>query len=69
MVNLTRLDCAMGSAGLMRAALWEAIEHTRHREVMGAKLIDQPLMQRVLADMALDVAAATALGFPPCPGL
>lgn len=63
MVNLTRLDCAIGSAGLMRAALWEAIEHTRHREVMGAKLIDQPLMQRVLADMALDVAAATALAF------
>jgi len=63
MVNLTRLDCAMGSAGLMRAALWEAIAHTRHRHVMGKALVEQPLMQRVLADMALDVAAATALAF------
>ncbi len=63
MVNLTRLDCAMGSAGLMRGALWEAVEHTRHRHVAGVALIDQPLMQRVLADMALDVAAATALAF------
>ncbi len=63
MVNLTRLDCAMGSAGLMRAALAEAIDHTRNRTVMQKKLIDQPLMQRVLADMALDVAAATALTF------
>lgn len=63
MVNLTRLDCAIGSAGLMRVALWEAVEHARHREVMGARLINQPLMQRVLADMALDVAAATALAF------
>ncbi len=63
MVNLTRLDCAMGSAGLMRTALWEAVEHCRHRHVMGSALIDQALMQRVLADMALDVAAATALVF------
>jgi putative acyl-CoA dehydrogenase len=66
MVSMTRLDCAMGSAGLMRSALWEALEHCRHREVMGAKLFDQPLMKRVLADMALDVAAATALAFRLC---
>ena len=61
MVTLTRLDCAVSSAGLMRAALSEAVHHCRHRVVFGAKLIDQPLMTRVLADMALDVAAATAL--------
>ncbi len=61
MVTLTRLDCALASAGIMRAALAEAVHHTRHRKAFGAPLVDQPLMQRVLADMALDVAAATAL--------
>ena len=61
MVNLTRLDCATSSAGLMRAALSEAVHHCRHRQVFGKNLIDQPLMTRVLADMALDVTAATAL--------
>ncbi|CAG1011069.1 MAG: DNA alkylation response protein [Rhizobiaceae bacterium] len=63
MVTLTRLDCAVASAGLMRAGLAEAVHHCRHRSVFGTALIDQPLMQRVLADMALDVAAATALAF------
>jgi putative acyl-CoA dehydrogenase len=61
MVTLTRLDCALGNSGIMRAALAEAVHHTRYRKVFGTLLIDQPLMQRVLADMALDVAAATAL--------
>ncbi len=61
MVTLTRLDCSLGNSGIMRAGLAEAVHHTRHRQVFGAPLIDQPLMQRVLADMALDVAAATAL--------
>src|SRR5690606_33295654 len=61
MVTLTRLDCALASAGLMRGALAEAVHHTRHRRVFGERLIAQPLMQRVLADMALDVAGATAL--------
>jgi len=61
MVTLTRLDCALASAGMMRAAMTEAVHHARHRRVFGDALIDQPLMQRVLADMALDVAAATAL--------
>ncbi len=61
MVTLTRLDCAVASAGLMRAGLAEAVHHARHRSVFGEKLIAQPLMSRVLADMALDVAAATAL--------
>jgi putative acyl-CoA dehydrogenase len=63
MVTLTRLDCAVASAGLMRAGLAEAVHHARHRQVFGKALIDQPLMIRVLADMALDVAAATALSF------
>jgi putative acyl-CoA dehydrogenase len=63
MVTLTRLDCALGSSGIMRAGLSEAVHHCRYRKVFGDALIDQPLMQRVLADMALDVAAATALSF------
>ena len=63
MVTLTRLDCALSSAGLMRASMAEAVHHIRGRSVFGKKLVDQPLMTRVLADMALDVAAATALAF------
>lgn len=63
MVTLTRLDCAIASSGMMRAGLAEAVHHARHRQAFGEKLIDQPLMQRVLADMALDVAAASALSF------
>ncbi len=63
MVTLTRLDCALASAAIMRAGLAEAVNHARYRHVFGTPLIDQPLMQRVLADMALDVAAATALSF------
>ena len=61
MVTLTRLDCAVGSAGQMRAALSEAVHHCRHRSTFGKKLIDQPLMIRVLADLALEAAAAQAL--------
>ena len=61
MVTLTRLDCALASSGMMRAGLAEAVHHARHLRVFVEVLIDQPLMQRVLADMALDVAAATAL--------
>ena len=63
MVTLTRLDCALANAALMRAGLAEAVNHTRHRMVFGKALADQPLMLRVLADMALDVAGATALTF------
>ncbi|ESX00467.1 acyl-CoA dehydrogenase [Mesorhizobium sp. LSJC268A00] len=63
MVTLTRLDCAVASSAIMRAGLAEAVHHARHRQVAGSTLIEQPLMQRVLADMALDVAAATALSF------
>ncbi len=63
MVNFTRLDCAVASAGLMRTSLAESVHHCRHRSAFGSKLIDQPIMERVLADMALDVAGATALVF------
>jgi putative acyl-CoA dehydrogenase len=61
MVTLTRLDCAVASAGLMRAGFAEAVHHARHRSTFGKKLADQPLMVRVLSDMALDLAAAVAL--------
>jgi putative acyl-CoA dehydrogenase len=63
MVTLTRLDCAVASAGMMRLALAEAVHHCRHRKAFGKLLIDQPLMTRVLADMALDAVAAAALAF------
>ncbi|MGE7369782.1 acyl-CoA dehydrogenase family protein [Neorhizobium sp. NPDC001467] len=63
MVTLTRLDCALASAGIMRASLSEAVHSCRGRSAFGKNLIDQPLMTRVLADMALDVAAATALAY------
>lgn len=63
MVTFTRLDCSVSSAGLMRAALAEAVHHTRYRKAFGAALVDQPLMTRVLADMALDALACAALAF------
>jgi putative acyl-CoA dehydrogenase len=63
MVTCTRLDCAVGSAGLMRLTLANAIHHCRHRTVFQRRLVDQPLMSQVLADMALDVEAAAALSF------
>ncbi|MGE0697742.1 MAG: isovaleryl-CoA dehydrogenase [Hyphomicrobiaceae bacterium] len=63
MVTSTRLDCAVSSAGLMRLALANALHHTRHRSVLGRRLAEQPVMVEVLADMALDVEAATALAF------
>lgn len=61
MVTRTRLDCALASVGLMRAALAEAAQHCRERLVFGRPLAAQPEMTAVLADMALDVAGATAL--------
>ncbi len=63
MVTLTRLDCAVSSAGLMRLALAGAIHHARHRAVFGRVLVDHAVMADVLADMSLDVEAATALVF------
>jgi putative acyl-CoA dehydrogenase len=61
MVAVTRLDCAIGSAALMRAALSQAIHHTQHRAAFGALLVDKPAMQNVLADLALESEAATTL--------
>ncbi len=61
MVALTRQDCMIGSAGLMRQALVQAIHHTRHRKAFGRLLVDQPLMTNVLADLALESEAHIAL--------
>jgi putative acyl-CoA dehydrogenase len=60
MVQLTRLDCAIASAGLMRMALARALHHTRHRSVFGKPLAEQPMMRAVLADMALEMEAVIA---------
>jgi len=62
MVQLTRLDCVTGSLGIMRSALMQAIHHTRHRTAFQKKLVDQPLMRAVLADLSLEREAALALG-------
>ncbi|WP_150240849.1 acyl-CoA dehydrogenase family protein [Nocardiopsis quinghaiensis] len=61
MVNCTRLDCVIGSASGMRAAVVHALHHAEHRGAFGATLAEQPLMRNVLADLALESEAATAL--------
>ena len=61
MVNSTRLDCVIGSAAGMRAALVHALHHARTRSAFGKRLVEQPLMRNVLADLALESEAATAL--------
>lgn len=61
MGNHTRLDCAVGSAGLMRQAVAQAIHHAKHRTAFQKRLVDHALMTNVLADMALESEAATAL--------
>jgi len=63
MSNYTRLDCAIGSSGLMRQAVAQAIHHARHRTAFQKKLVEQPLMTNVLADVALEAEAAIALTF------
>jgi putative acyl-CoA dehydrogenase len=63
MVQGTRLDCIAGSAAGMRAALTQALWHTAHRTAFQKRLIDQPAMQSVLADLCLETEAATALCF------
>ncbi len=60
MAGHTRLDCVLGSAGILRAALCHALHHARGRAAFGRMLADQPLMQNVLADLALESEAATA---------
>ncbi|GAA4189690.1 acyl-CoA dehydrogenase family protein [Streptosporangium oxazolinicum] len=61
MVNMTRLDCVIGSAAGMRYGVTQAVHHTRYRGAFGRKLADQPLMRNVLADLALESEAATVL--------
>jgi putative acyl-CoA dehydrogenase len=61
MVAATRLDCVLGSTSLMRRALNEAAWHVAHRSAFGSLLVDKPLMQNVVADLAVEVEAATAL--------
>ena len=61
MANHTRLDCVIGSAGLMRHAFVQAAHHARHRTAFGRHLAEQPLMRNVLSDLALESEAATLL--------
>lgn len=61
MVQHTRLDCVLGTAGMMRGALGWALHHAAHRVAFGRRLFDQPLMLNVLADLALEVEAAIVI--------
>ncbi len=63
MVNLTRLDCAVASAGQMRFGLSQALNHVRNRSVFQRRLADQPAMRAVVADLALELEAQVALVF------
>jgi putative acyl-CoA dehydrogenase len=63
MAHLTRFDIVVGTAGMMRSALAEAVHHARHREAFGKKLADHALMGNVLADLTLEAQAATLLAF------
>ena len=63
MATYTRLDCALSSAGMMRMGLARALNHVAHRTAFQKRLIDQPLMRRVLVELAVEHAAATALVF------
>lgn len=61
MVNMTRLDCVIGSAAGIRNATVRAVHHARHRSAFGASLADQPLMRNVLSDLIVESEAATAV--------
>lgn len=61
MAAATRLDCVLGSAALLRQALAQALHHAAHRQAFGRRLLDQPVMRGVLADLALESEAATML--------
>jgi putative acyl-CoA dehydrogenase len=61
MVTMTRLDCVIGSSSLQRAAFVQALHHARHRSAFGRPLVEQPLMREVLADLAVESEASTAL--------
>ncbi len=58
MAHLTRIECALGSAALMRQAVGQAIHHARHRAAFGRRLIEQPVMENVLADLAVEAEGA-----------
>jgi putative acyl-CoA dehydrogenase len=66
MVQLTRVDCIIGSAGMMRMALAQAAHHARYRTVFQKKLSDQPMMRMLIADMALEMEGVTALMMRLC---
>ncbi|HEX9392586.1 MAG TPA: isovaleryl-CoA dehydrogenase [Usitatibacteraceae bacterium] len=61
MATYTRLDCALGSTAMMRQAVAQALHHASHRMAFGKRLVEQPLMKNVLADLALESESATAL--------
>ncbi|MCW2814030.1 MAG: alkylation response protein [Nocardioides sp.] len=61
MVNMTRLDCTLGTAAGMRTATVTAVHHARHRSAFGRHLVDQPLMRNVLADLVVESEAATTV--------
>jgi putative acyl-CoA dehydrogenase len=61
MVTMTRLDCVLGSTALMRQATAQAVHHASHRSAFGSLLAEKPLMRNVLADLAVETEAATAL--------
>ncbi|MEM6629916.1 MAG: acyl-CoA dehydrogenase family protein [Bacteroidota bacterium] len=63
MVALTRYDCMIGSSSLMRRGLTEVLQHIKHRSVFGKKLIDQPLMRNVVADLCLELEAAVFMTY------
>jgi putative acyl-CoA dehydrogenase len=63
MAHLTRFDIVVASAAMMRAALNQALHHAMHRHAFGHRLAEHPLMQNVLADLALETEAATLLAF------
>lgn len=62
MVHHTRLDVVLGATGIMHQAAAQALHHARHRATFGRRLVEHDLMRNVLADLALEVEAATALG-------
>ncbi|MCW4355031.1 acyl-CoA dehydrogenase family protein [Hoyosella sp. YIM 151337] len=62
MVNMTRLDCTLATGTLMRVGVQQAAHHAAHRKAFGAYLTDQPLMQNVLADLAIEAEGATLVG-------
>ncbi len=61
MVNHTRLDCVIGSAAMIRQALWQAVHHCEHRRAFGKRLVEHPLMRNVLADLCVEAEASLLL--------